>query len=568
MINALARLYSAAFFALIMLLLSGCGKTRNFFQDPVQNSAPRPEFMPNVTPDDLGRLKQDYNAGVNNKPVDINTKPIQSEPSEPGISNPPVKLDPPANTEPPPQEPPVTEPPATEPPVVEPPSNEPPAPALPDLPPQPPISSDPTVPEPPVAPTEPGESPRYESKPTFNVMRVRLFPIFNHDTPVQDPYVANFNEKKLTLSNDKGLQVIDLATKKVLGTGAKVKFDLTLKTISIDDKKVSVLAKVEVIPNVPGSGTVMTGLKESAHKTDGYFKFDGSFVFMKTIVKNQADAVVSTWHLVNFVYLEDYITSVTPSEVPQKWSDPAENATEAVKAQAVAARSYGLNSIISSRKATTREWDVVPTTSNQFYSGIRFLNESSKALVQATAGQILTHNNEVILAVFSANSGGFTCSSKDCWGVDLPYLQPIEDAPEVRDLPGGTRQVLLGRLPWQRILKANKIIINVASKAESISILKTNASQRVTQITTKVAGKIFNLNAAQTNNVLNQSYRGNRYVEFGPLVNDKFTIKIFGFGHAIGMSQWGAYAYARKGLTYQQILSRYYQNTQLISLAE
>ncbi|MBY0452945.1 MAG: SpoIID/LytB domain-containing protein, partial [Bdellovibrionaceae bacterium] len=456
----------------------------------------------------------------------------------------------------------------TDPVIDPPPSAEPPTPAPPILPPEPPASSDPTVPEPPVTAPEPVESPRYESKPTFNIVRVRLFPIYKRDTPTQDPFVPNFAEKKLTLTNDQGLQLINIATKKVIATGKKVKFDIALNAILVDDKKVSVLIKSEVVPNVHGSGTTMFGLKEAAHKTDGYFKFDGSFTFMKTTVTNQAGSAVSTWHLVNFVYLEDYITSVTPSEVPQKWSDPAENATEAVKAQAVAARSYGLNTIITSRKATTREWDVVPTTANQFYSGIRFLNETSKALVRATAGQILVHNNEVILAVFSANSGGYTCSSKDCWGLNLPYLQAVEDASEVRDLPGGSRQYELSRVQFQRVLKANKIIINVNSKAESISILKVNDSKRVTQITVKVAGKTFNLNAAQTNNVLTQSYGSRRLVEFGDLKNDKFTFRTFGFGHAIGMSQWGAYAFARKGLTYEQILKLYYQNTQLISLAD
>lgn len=584
MIKSPVSLYSAAFIALSFALLSGCGQAQNADQ-PIQTVAPRPEFTPNVTPDDLPRLKQDYQSAPNNRAVDMPpaAKPSPSaqplpvnpprqpmiNPDDPSGPNPtpvPIKIDPPL-TQPPASEPPAGEPPPD--PTDPPPSNEPPPTAPPDLPAQPPASSDPTVPEPPpVTAPEPGEPPRYVSKPSFNIVRVRLFPIYKRDTPTQDPFVPNFAEKKLTLTNDQGLKLINIATQKVIATGNKVRFDIALNAILVDDKKVSVLIKSEVVPNVLGSGTTLNGLKEAAHKTDGYFKFDGSFTFMKTTVTNQAGSAVNTWHLVNFVYLEDYITAVTPSEVPQKWSDPAENATEAVKAQAVAARSYGLNTIITSRKATTREWDVVPTTANQFYSGIRFLNETSRALVRATAGQILVHNNEVILAVFSANSGGYTCSSKDCWGLNLPYLQAVEDAPEARDLPGGSREVVVSRLAFQRVLKANKIIVNVASKAESISILKMNDSHRVTQITTKVAGKTFNLNAAQTNNVLNQTSGSRRLMEFDELKNDKFTIRTFGFGHAIGMSQWGAYAFARKGMTYQQILSLYYQNTQLISLAD
>ena len=421
----------------------------------------------------------------------------------------------------------------------------------------------------PPAPVKPElPPPRYTAKPSFNVVRVRLFPLFKRDTPSMDPFVTNATERKLTLKNAEGLQLVDVATKKLLAKGNKITFDLALSIILVDDKKVSALAKAEVLPLVRGSGTVVVGLKESSTNTDGYFKYEGSFVFLKTSVINGSGSVVNTWNLVNFVYLEDYITAVTPSEVPIRWLDPSENAVEAVKAQAVAARSYALNIITTSRKSSTREWDVVPTTANQAYMGIRFLTDQAREIIATTAGLVLTFDDRIILAAFSANSGGHTCSALDCWGTSLPYLAAVKDVPEVRNLPGGYAQFAVAPTDFQKALKANRIIINVNSPAQKIEILKTNSSQRVTQITAQVAGKVFNLNAAQTASVLDSACRGYRFLEFGPLENGNFMVTKYGFGHAIGMSQWGAYAQSRTGKNYEEILKFYYTGTHVDTLLE
>jgi stage II sporulation protein D len=200
--------------------------------------------------------------------------------------------------------------------------------------------------------------------------------------------------------------------------------------------------------------------------------------------------------------------------------------------------------------------------------GIRFLTDSARELIATTAGEVATFDDRIILAAFSANSGGHTCSSSDCWGTALHYLAAVPDVPEVRNLPGGMSTFSVTRVNFQKVLKANKIIVNVNSPAQSISVLKTNSSQRITQITAQVANKIFNLNAAQTTKILNSTFKGARLLEFGPLENDQFTITKLGFGHAIGMSQWGAYALARQGKTYDEILNFYYRDTKIDTLIE
>lgn len=493
-------------------MLSGCGPGRavetSLAPDsnlPLQSFSPKPEYPVEITKEEMKQIKADYKAGV--------------------AAPPPVILQVPPAQGPSPS----------------------PAPGL------------PAVPE---------EPPRYSSKPNFNIVRVRLFPIFKRDTPYLDPFVPNALERKLTLKNDQGLQLIAINSKKVIASGTKVTFDLSLGVILVDGVKKSALAKVEVLPVLRGSGTVLIGLKESSTSTDGYFKFEGSFSFLKTTVVNASGSPVNTWHLVNFVYLEDYIMAVAHSEIPLKWMDPAENAGEAVKAQAIAARSYALNIIANSRRASTREWDVLPTTANQAYFGIRFLNENGRALISATAGQVATFEDKIILAAFSANSGGQTCSALDCWGTDLPYLDTVPDVPEVRTLPGGSRQAKISRVDFQQALKKNRIIVNGNSPAQKISIFKANSSLRVKQITAVVADKVFNLNTDQTDNVLTSLNIGSRFLEFSELENDEFTISSFGFGHGIGMSQWGAYAQSRSGISAEKIIQFYYRDIKIDTLAE
>ena len=276
--------------------------------DQIQYFSPKPEFAPNISLNDMNQMKSDYKSGLQNKNTKSSDKAeptpapsIVQEPvpepiiTEPVLPEPPV-VDPtpePAPFEPTPGQPIPVEPIPFEPAPTEPfPSPSPSLEPQPQPQPQPnpgPVSPEPTPtplpePEPTPAPiSRPNEYPRYSAKPTFNVVRARLYPIYRRDTPLQDPFVPNSPAQIIGLSNPDGLQVIDFATKKILGVGLNVKFNLAAKTILINDKKVSVLAKVEVLPlaKLKGVGTTIIGLKESANKTDRTFKYEGSFTFLK-----------------------------------------------------------------------------------------------------------------------------------------------------------------------------------------------------------------------------------------------------------------------------------------------
>ena len=121
--------------------------------------------------------------------------------------------------------------------------------------------------------------------------------------------------------------------------------------------------------------------------------------------------------LIDSVPLEQYLYAVVPSEMPKTW--PA----EALKAQAVAARSYAL-----AQRQTNGPFDVYPDTRSQVYGGVTAEAPAATAAVDATAGQVLTYKGKVATTYFFSTSGGRTAANTDVWkGSPVPYLVSVAD---------------------------------------------------------------------------------------------------------------------------------------------
>ena len=129
----------------------------------------------------------------------------------------------------------------------------------------------------------------------------------------------------------------------------------------------------------------------------------------------EAAADKGTVRVVNVVGLEAYLYGVVPDEVPHTW--PA----EALKAQAVVARSYAL----AQRKSGA--FDLYDDTRSQVYNGIDAEEPQTNAAVNATAGQVLLYNGRVATAYFFSTSGGRTANVVDVWGSNVPYLVSVPD---------------------------------------------------------------------------------------------------------------------------------------------
>jgi stage II sporulation protein D len=129
----------------------------------------------------------------------------------------------------------------------------------------------------------------------------------------------------------------------------------------------------------------------------------------------QVDVTTGKLRAVNLVGLEQYLYGVVPSEMPYTWHP------EALKAQAVAARSYAL----ATRK--TGAFDLYPDTRSQVYLGVDHEKPSTNAAVDATAGKVVLYEGQVAKTFFFSTSGGRTASAEDVWGEAVPYLVSVAD---------------------------------------------------------------------------------------------------------------------------------------------
>jgi stage II sporulation protein D len=129
----------------------------------------------------------------------------------------------------------------------------------------------------------------------------------------------------------------------------------------------------------------------------------------------QIDVVAGKLRAINMVGLEQYLYGVVPSEMPFTWLP------EALKAQAVVARSYAL----ATRR--TGAFDLYPDTRSQVYLGIEHEKPSTNAAVNATAGQVVLYEGAVAKTFFFSSSGGRTASAEDVWGEPVPYLVSVTD---------------------------------------------------------------------------------------------------------------------------------------------
>jgi stage II sporulation protein D len=129
----------------------------------------------------------------------------------------------------------------------------------------------------------------------------------------------------------------------------------------------------------------------------------------------QIDVTAGKLRAINMVGLEQYLYGVVPSEMPFTWLP------EALKAQAVVARSYAL----ATRR--TGAFDLYPDTRSQVYLGIEHEKPSTNAAVNATAGQVVLYEGEVAKTFFFSTSGGRTASAEDVFGEPVPYLVSVAD---------------------------------------------------------------------------------------------------------------------------------------------
>jgi len=290
---------------------------------------------------------------------------------------------------------------------------------------------------------------------------------------------------------------------------------------------------------VPPNGTdSVVGLNGKLYRGALWLKFTPAAVDGKPVAALNA---------INIVEVDDYLLSVLPAEMPASWP------TEALKAQAVAARSYAIANI---GKHAHEGYDVKATIDDQVYSGVANENASSNAAVAQTAGLILKHKGKPVSAFFHSTSGGATEVAENVWGRPVPYLKSVPDYDDSSPHFSWTRQI--------KVEDLEKAVTPSVGQVTSLIVVNRTASNRVKDalvvgtngahfISGQALRHLFKL--PSTN--FNVGYKQNCYELAGR-----------GFGHGLGMSQWGAKSLAEQGYNAAQILTYYYKDVTIEYSAE
>lgn len=353
-----------------------------------------------------------------------------------------------------------------------------------------------------------------------------------------------------------------------------------------------------VKPGKSGTGETQTWFK-------GY-KYNGDFLYERISGGNLT--------VVNRVTMDEYIKGIIPYEMSPSWP------IEALKAQAVAARSYSVAAV--GNKHTAYHFDVCNTVCCQTYRGTNRANDTTNAAVDATSGIYARYHGAIAQTYYYASDGGATEDVANVWSSTIPYLTGKID-PYEADIAGS-----VSNYSWTKTYTGDQLTALLQSKGYSCGQIVDMAVRQFTPLGnvytvtfTDSAGRTYDVSKEKARNLLGvPSIRftisggsggssGSYYVDGGetslpslegiyaldgagnpvPLggsglyvitsggttalaassgtspvaASDTFVLSGAGNGHSVGMSQWGAYAMAKRGYTYDQILKFYYTGIDL-----
>ena len=322
--------------------------------------------------------------------------------------------------------------------------------------------------------------------------------------------------------------------------------------------------------------------------------------------------------VVNVLAIEKYLSSVVGAEMPAKWP------LEALKAQAIASRTYAM------KQKGNKLYDIDSTQKNQVYIGLEARNYKTIRAVQSTRSLVLTHKNKLINALFHSSSGGMTENSQDVWQNEYPYLSSVKDfdknnpklnwqekfsydkLQELFPTIGGVKRIEIlnitktGRIKNVKIygdygsevitgtdfrkimnLKSTLIRFKFIEDDANISENKTDngspagksKNESLTYIV-KFGDNLFDI-ATRYNSTVSQIVKLNNIEDSSLIrINQKLLVpknqknsslrikKILvvsgmGSGHGVGMSQWGAKQMAARGAKAEEILKHFYKGTKI-----
>lgn len=256
--------------------------------------------------------------------------------------------------------------------------------------------------------------------------------------------------------------------------------------------------------------------------------------------------------VINVLDIEEYLESVVPSEVPALWP------MEVLKAQAIVSRTYALRKIIENKD---KDYDVLASYKSQVYSGKKKIHPRTTRAVRETRGITITHNGEIVFAFFHANSGGLIESPEIIGLGPLSYLKPTID----KFSKDTFRSYWTTSIPKEEFLYS--IFKKQSLKLTQIEIPSRMPSGSVKQIIITVKDTQKEFTKTIDVNKLREIFPSILSPKFEVAIEqDRIIFRGYGWGHGVGMSQWGAKEMASQGYNYKEIIKYYYKNTELSKL--
>ena len=252
---------------------------------------------------------------------------------------------------------------------------------------------------------------------------------------------------------------------------------------------------------------------------------------------------------IDYVPLEEYVLGVLAGEMPISFEK------EALKAQAVAARSYVLKRMEYNAE---KDYDVIDTVQNQVYLDIEYLKKAWKdnyvkninklrEVIKETEGEYVMYEGKIADTLFFSTSNGYTENSEDVFSRAIPYLVSVSSSWDEIESP------VFNDKKTFTITEFCKILNILCENSVEINITKRTKTGRVQELT--INGKTFQsstlytaLKIRSTHFTIEQS-------------NGNITFYTKGYGHGVGMSQYGALGMAKEGYNYKEILMHYYTGT-------
>lgn len=270
----------------------------------------------------------------------------------------------------------------------------------------------------------------------------------------------------------------------------------------------------------------------------------------KYITNNTIRVKDEKTNIIKEIPFEEYIKGVVAGEMPATFE------LEALKAQAVASRSYAMYQMTATKD---KAYDVVNTTANQVYLTDEQLKDNwkedypekinkIKTAIAETSGEYLTYNGEIVNAMFFSTSVGATENSEEVFVSALPYLRSVDstwdkESPVYIDTYTFTLEDFYKKLnlPFKQTLKIEVTEKTSTGRTKALKINDQEMKGRDVATKLSLRSNYFDIVQNQNN----------------------ITITTKGFGHGVGMSQYGANGMAKEGYKYDQILKHYYKNTEI-----